>query len=89
MRRWPSGGFNPLSLAAYGLQLYQNEQIKAGLAIVQNLGIANLALTGVSIGVSMVGFAIVATKLNRIEKRIGELAAAIWGSSPARWARSR
>jgi hypothetical protein len=64
-------------LAAQGVQIYQNEQIKAGLALVQQLGIANLALTGVGIGVNIAGFAILSAKLSRIERELGGLAAAV------------
>ena len=77
LARMMGGSFNPVGLAANGLQIYQNEQIKAGLEVVKNLGIANLALTGISIGVSVAGFAVLATKLCRIEAGIDELGAAI------------
>jgi len=70
-------GFDPTSMVAGGIQIYQNEQIKVGLALVQNLQIANLALTGVGIGVSVAGFAILARKLDRIERSLAEITAAI------------
>lgn len=72
-----AGGLNPLDVVTQGVQIYQNEQIKAGLALIQNLGMANLALTGVSIGVSVVGFTVVKAKLDRIESGIDNLATAI------------
>ncbi|GGE95358.1 hypothetical protein [Sphingomonas prati] len=72
-----AGKLDPFDVVEQGIQVYQNEQIKAGLALVQGLGIANLALTGISIGVSVVGFAIVAARLGRIEKGMDGLAAAI------------
>ncbi len=77
LARMAARGFDPLKLAAEGVQIYQNEQIKAGLELVKNLGIANLALTGLGIGVSVVGFAVLKTKLDRIETRIDDLAVAI------------
>lgn len=77
MARMAKLGFDPASMIADGIQMYQNEQIKTGLAIVQNLQLANLALTGVGIGVSIAGFAILAHKLDRIEGRLTEIAAAI------------
>lgn len=75
--RVAGSGLNPASMAANGIQIYQNEQIKAGLALVQSLQVANLALTGIGIGVSVAGFAVVCRKLDRIESRLGEIAAAL------------
>jgi hypothetical protein len=69
--------FDPASMMAQGVQIYQNEQIKAGIALVQNLQMANLARTGVSIGVSVAGFAIPAGKLDRIEERLSVVGSAI------------
>ncbi len=77
LARMAARGFDPLKLASEGVQIYQNEQIKAGLELVRSLGIANLALTGLGIGVSVVGFAVLKTKLDRIETRIDDLAVAI------------
>lgn len=77
LARMAGAGFDPVAMAAEGIQIYQNEQIKAGLALVQNLQLANLALTGVGIGVSVASFAIVSRKLDRIEGRLTEIAAAV------------
>ena len=74
LTRLAGAGLNPASMIADGVQMYQNEQIKAGLAVVQSLQLANLALTGVGIGVSVAGFAIVCRKLDRIEAGLGEIA---------------
>lgn len=77
LARMARAGFDPTMMVADGIQIYQNEQIKAGLALVQNLQMANLALTGVGIGVSVVGFAILARKLDQIDGRLTEIAATI------------
>lgn len=56
----PSLGLNPaamLNLASTGVQIVQNEQIKAGVETLMNLGIANAALGALGIGVSAIGFA--------------------------------
>jgi hypothetical protein len=53
-----------------GVSIVQNEQIKAAINVVQNLQMANLALGAVGIGVSVVGFAIVARKIAGIETKI-------------------
>jgi hypothetical protein len=70
-------GLSPGSMIADGVQIYQNEQIKAGIALIGRLQVANLALTGVGIGVTIAGFAIIAGKLDRIEARLGEIGVAI------------
>lgn len=69
-------GFSPLGVVG----LVQNEQIKAslkelgqGMALLQNLQFANMALTGVGIGVSVAGFAMMNMRLNAIENHLGTL----------------
>lgn len=69
-------GFSPLGI----IGVVQGEQIKSGierleqgLGLVQNLQMANLALTGVGIGVSVAGFAIMNMRLNAIENNLGTL----------------
>jgi hypothetical protein len=69
-------GFSPLGIVG----AIQNEQIKSsleqlgqGVALLQNLQIANMALTGIGIGVSVAGFAIMNMRLNAIENNLGTL----------------
>lgn len=69
-------GFSPLGV----IGAVQNEQIKSSLkklgqdmAFLQNLQVANMALTGVGIGVSVAGFAIMNMRLNAIENHLGTL----------------
>ncbi|PSK80829.1 hypothetical protein CLV79_11916 [Limimaricola soesokkakensis] len=69
-------GFSPLGV----IGLVQNEQIKAslkelgqGMALLQNLQFANMALTGIGIGVSVAGFAIMKMRLDAIENHLGTL----------------
>ncbi|WP_390910872.1 hypothetical protein [Pseudosulfitobacter sp. SM2401] len=69
-------GFSPLGV----IGAVQNEQIKTsleklgqGLGLLQDLQIANIALTGIGIGVSVAGFAIINMRLNAIEKHLGNL----------------
>ena len=54
--------------------LVQNEQIKAQLRLVTNLQLGNLLLTGVGIGVSIAGFAIVAARIAEVGTKIDKLA---------------
>lgn len=69
-------GFSPLGIAG----VVQNEQIKSSLAqlhqgvgLLQNLQIANIALTGIGLGVSIAGFAVMNMRLNAIETNLGTL----------------
>ncbi|MHA6324548.1 hypothetical protein [Roseivivax sp. CAU 1753] len=69
-------GFSPLGIAG----IVQNEQIKSsleqlgqGMGLLQNLQFANMALTGIGIGVSVAGFAIMNMRLNAIENHLGTL----------------
>lgn len=79
--------FLPLQAAdaALGaLGALQNEQIKRGIAelqngmiFMQNLQYGTLALSGLGLGVSLAGFAVTLKKLNAIEKRLDELSDSI------------
>lgn len=71
-----SQGFNPLGLVT----AIQNEQIKSRLTgiqntlgLVQNLQIATLAVSGLGLGVSVVGFAVMTRRLKGIERHISAL----------------
>jgi hypothetical protein len=48
----------------------QNEQIKAAVANLQNVQLAGLALGAAGIGVSVVGFAILSSKIQRVETKV-------------------
>lgn len=72
--------FNPLSAVG----LIQNEQIKRGIAelqngmlLVQNLQYGTLALSGLGIGISVAGFAATLAKLKAIESRLEVLMDAV------------
>ena len=69
-------GFSPLG----AIGVVQSEQIKSGIGrleqgmgLVQNLQFANMALTGIGVGVSIAGFAIMNMRLNAIENNLGTL----------------
>ncbi len=71
-----SQGFNPLGLVA----AVQNEQIKSQLrdlnsafGVMQTLQVSTLAVSGLGLGVSVVGFAVMLKRLNAIERHIGKL----------------
>lgn len=79
------GPLGPLSVAAdIGLgvvQVVQNEAIKSGIArleeavgLLQNLGIANLALSATGIGVSIAGFAVMSAKIDGVKRAVHGLA---------------
>lgn len=61
------------------VQVAQNEQIKAGIALMQQLQVANLALTGIGIGVSVVGFGLVLQQLQGIRRQLEGFGAALAG----------
>ena len=68
---------NPIGMAlevvSKGVSIYsvvQNEQIKRGIAQLQTLGMANLALTGVGIGVSIISHKLLADKLTAIQQTL-------------------
>ncbi len=69
-------GFSPLGVVG----AIQGEQIKSGIGrleqgmgLVQNLQFANMALTGIGIGVSVAGFAVMNMRLKAIENNLGTL----------------
>jgi hypothetical protein len=75
-----TSGFSPLE----AVSLIQNEQIKHGIAqlqngmiLMQNLQYATLAVSGLGLGISVAGFAATLAKLEAIEGRIDHLADAI------------
>lgn len=61
-----------LGIGAAGL--VQGEQIKAQLRLVSRLRIGNLLLTGMGIGVSLAGFAIMAAKIDSVGRKVEGLA---------------
>lgn len=65
-----SGPLDPLQLAAQTVAVVQNEQIKAAVAAVHSLQLANLALSGVAIGVSIAGTALLASRIARVEDKV-------------------
>ncbi len=68
-----SKGFSPLEI----INVVQNEQLKQkldvireGMVILQNLHLGTLAVSGLRLGVSIVGFAVLAKRLRTIETRL-------------------
>lgn len=66
-------GFSPLG----AIEILQNQHINSalnelqeGMGVLQSLQLANMALTGVGIGVSIAGFAIISARLNAIENHL-------------------
>lgn len=71
---------DPLGLSQMAVQavsVVQNEQIKAAIAVVHSLQIANLALSGASIGVSIAGTALLARRIARVEENVEAILPAI------------
>lgn len=71
-----SGGFSPLA----AISVIQNEslrhgvaELKDGMILMQNLQYGTLALSGLGLGVSIVGFAAMIAKLRAIETRLDQL----------------
>lgn len=71
-----SGGFSPLA----AISVVQNETLRRGVAelkdgviLMQNLQYGTLALSGLGLGVSIVGFAATLAKLRAIEARLDQL----------------
>lgn len=60
-------------LALDAVSVVQNEQIKAAIEMVQALQVANLALSGISIGVSIAGTALLVHRIARVEKKVDAL----------------
>jgi|CXWL01.1.fsa_nt_gi hypothetical protein len=65
-----SGPLGLPQLALEAVSVVQNEQIKAAIAVVQSLQVANLALSGISIGVSIAGTALLARRIARVEQKV-------------------
>lgn len=75
-----SSGFSPLGM----MSVVQNEQIRRGVAelqngmiLMQNLQYGTLALSGLGLGVSIAGFAATLARLKAIETRLGALEDAV------------
>lgn len=71
-----TGGFNPLGIVS----VIQNHQIKGqltnvqgSLALMQNLQIGTLAVSGVGLGVAAIGFAVMIKRLNAISGHLNTL----------------
>ncbi|NJC05759.1 hypothetical protein GGQ97_001552 [Sphingomonas kaistensis] len=60
-------------MVGHGVSYAQNEQIKAAVDVLQNMQVANLALSAAGIGVSVAGFAVIAAKIARVEQRVEAL----------------
>lgn len=75
-----NGPVAPLKLIGTGIQIVQNEQIKSGLSAVQQgvamlnqLQIANMALGAAGIGVSVIGFAVMSKKIDGVREDVRAL----------------
>jgi hypothetical protein len=66
-----------LELVGQGVAIVQNEQIKAGIELLKSLQLAGLALTGVGIGVSIAGTALLAYRIGRLEAKVNQLMPAV------------
>lgn len=62
-----------VDLVGHTVSYVQNEQIKAAIKVVQNLQVANLAVSAAGIGVSVAGFAVLAAKIGRVEAKVDAL----------------
>ncbi|MEE4213000.1 MAG: hypothetical protein V2I43_27455 [Parvularcula sp.] len=62
-----------LDLAAQGVQIAQNEQIKSGIELLRQLQTAGLALNAASIGISIAGFAMLNHKIAALEAGIDSI----------------
>lgn len=72
-----SGPLAPLELIGNGIQIVQGEQIKSGIgrleeavAVINQLQIANLALSAAGIGVTIAGIAIINHKINGLRREV-------------------
>lgn len=63
-----------VDLVGHTASFVQNEQIKAAVNVVQNLQIANLAISAAGIGVSVAGFAVLAAKIGKVEAKVDAMA---------------
>lgn len=62
-----------VNLVGHAVTIGQNEQIKAALATMQTLQIANLALGAAGIGISIAGFAVLSHKIGRVEQQVSAM----------------
>lgn len=74
----------PLGLPAMAAQaalgsvaIIQNEQIKTAIELIRSLQLADLALSGVAIGVSVAGTALLARRIGRLEENVDMMLPAI------------
>lgn len=77
-----SGPAAPLKLVGTGIKIVQNQQIKSGIAQLQHgvamlnqLQVASLALGAAGIGVSVIGFAVMARKIDAVRDEVRALGA--------------
>lgn len=75
-----SGPAAPLKLVGQGIQIVQNEQIKSGIAHIQqgiellnHLQVASLAVGAAGIGVSVIGFAVMNKKIDGVRDEVRAL----------------
>lgn len=75
MRANPTVGIANLGISAVGqaVGIVQNEQIKAALATVQSMQLGAMVLSGVGIGVSIAGFAVLNQKITRVGDQVAAL----------------
>ena len=59
-----------LDVVGHSLSFVQNEQIKAAVSVVHQLGIANLAVATAGIGISVAGFALLSAKIGQVEAKV-------------------
>jgi len=64
---------NPLSVSTGAVTIAQNEQIKSALSTLQMLQMGTMVLSGVNLGVSIVGFAVVTHKINGLKKQLSSV----------------
>jgi hypothetical protein len=62
-----------VDLVGHTASFVQNEQIKAAVNVVQNLQIANLAVSAAGIGISVAGFAVLTAKIGKVEAKVDAL----------------
>lgn len=75
MRANPAVGIANLGVTAVGqaITVAQNEQIKAALSTLQSLQLGSMVLSGVGIGVSIAGFAVLNQKISRVGDQVAAL----------------
>jgi hypothetical protein len=75
LRHVPIPGGNPLGLATEAIQMAQLAKIQQTLNTVQTLATVGAVASVASLGVSIAGFAIVLSKLNRMEGKLDQMLA--------------